>query len=34
MKFTQMFKDVDYDNNGTINESEFRDLISGMGVIE
>jgi len=34
VKFTHLFKEVDYDNNGTINESEFRDLLSSMEVLE
>jgi Ca2+-binding EF-hand superfamily protein len=34
VKFTHLFKKVDYDNNGTINESEFRDLLSSMEVLE
>ena len=33
-KFTALFKEVDYDNNGSINESEFRDLLSSMKVLE
>lgn len=32
-KFIVLFKTVDSDNNGVINEEEFRDLISQMDVI-
>lgn len=33
-RFTQIFKEVDIDNNGIINEDEFRDLMGKMGVVE
>ena len=32
-KFIVVFKSIDSDNNGVINEEEFRDLISSMDVI-
>ncbi len=32
-KFIAVFKSADLDNNGVINEDEFRDLIGSMGVI-
>jgi Ca2+-binding EF-hand superfamily protein len=31
--FTQLFKQVDNDRNGIINEDEFRDLLSQMRVL-
>ncbi len=31
--FTQLFKQVDSDRNGIINEDEFRDLLSQMKVL-
>jgi Ca2+-binding EF-hand superfamily protein len=31
--FTQLFKQVDNDRNGIINEDEFRDLLSQMKVL-
>jgi Ca2+-binding EF-hand superfamily protein len=31
--FTQLFKQVDTDRNGIINEDEFRDLLSQMKVL-
>jgi Ca2+-binding EF-hand superfamily protein len=31
-RFTQLFKEVDSDNNGIINEDEFRELIAKMQV--
>lgn len=33
-RFTQIFKEVDNDNNGIINEDDFRDLMAKMTVIE
>ena len=33
-RFTQLFKEVDIDNNGIINEDEFRELVAKMNVIE
>ena len=33
-KFIVIFKTIDTDNNGVINEEEFRDLIAGMEVIQ
>ena len=33
-RFTQIFKEVDADNNGVINEEEFRELIDKMEVID
>jgi len=33
-RFTQLYKEVDGDNNGIINEDEFRELLSKMLVIE
>lgn len=33
-KFIVIFKSIDTDNNGVINEDEFRDLISSMDVIQ
>jgi hypothetical protein len=33
-KFTQIFKMVDHDSNGIIDENQFRDLIQNMGIIE
>lgn len=33
-KFTQMFKSVDTDNNGIIDENEFHNLIIKMGVVD
>lgn len=33
-RFTQIFKQVDQDNNGLINEDEFRQLINTMQVLQ
>jgi Ca2+-binding EF-hand superfamily protein len=33
-RFTQLYKEVDTDNNGIINEEEFRELMAKMTVIE
>jgi Ca2+-binding EF-hand superfamily protein len=33
-KFTRLFKAVDFDGNGAINEQEFRELLSSMEVVE
>lgn len=33
-RFTQLYKECDGDNNGVINEEEFRELIGRMNVIE
>ncbi|CDW80904.1 UNKNOWN [Stylonychia lemnae] len=33
-RFTQLYKEVDADNNGIINEDEFRELMAKMTVIE
>ena len=33
-KFTQLFKECDQDNNGMINEEEFKDLTQKMCVIQ
>ena len=33
-KFTQIFKSVDGDNNGIINEEEFRDLIEKLNILD
>lgn len=33
-RFTQLFKQVDGDNNGLVNEEEFRDLLARMQVVE
>jgi len=33
-KFTDIFKMVDTDNNGIIDEGQFRQLIGAMGVVE
>jgi Ca2+-binding EF-hand superfamily protein len=32
--FTQIFKSVDSDSNGIVDENEFRDLIIKMGVVQ
>ncbi len=33
-KFTQLFKECDQDNNGMINEDEFKMLMLKMGVVQ
>jgi Ca2+-binding EF-hand superfamily protein len=33
-RFTELFKHVDEDSNGIIDENQFRELITQMGVVE
>ena len=33
-RFTEIFKETDFDNNGVVNEDEFRELIAKMSVVQ